>query len=294
MTRRTSLLLLPALAALTSFALLSAAPAPVFRSKAPPKTISNSIGMKLMRIPEGKFLMGSPEGEKGRGDHEGPEHEVRIAKAFYLGACEVTQGEYEKVMGTNPSRFSATGGGKDKVKGLKTTRFPVECVSYEDAVKFCKKLSATKGERAGKYRLPTEAEWEYACRGGAKGKTPFHFGNSLSSHQANFDGTRPRGDAAKGPSLERTCAVGSFQPNGYGLFDMHGNVDEWCQDWYGEKYYANSPADDPPGPSEGKYRVYRGGSWTDGGESCSSANRNGREKVGNDYLGFRVVLVPFE
>ena len=129
MTRRASLLLLPTLAALISFALLSAAPAPVFRSKAPPKTITNGIGMKLVRIPAGKFLMGSPEGEERRYDSEGPEHEVRIAKGFYLGACEVTQGEYEKVMGTDPSWFSATGGGKDKVRGLRTARFPVEMVS---------------------------------------------------------------------------------------------------------------------------------------------------------------------
>ena len=144
MTHRTSLLALPLLAALISFALLSGAPAPVYKHRDPPKTITNSIGMKLAHIPAGKFLMGSPESEKRRLAHEGPAHEVRIAKAFYLGTYEVTQGEYEKVMGKNPSWFSATGGGKDKVTGLKTDRFPVENVAHDDAVKFCERVTALK------------------------------------------------------------------------------------------------------------------------------------------------------
>ena len=291
MTHRTSLLSLSILAGLISFAVLWSAPAPVFRSKAPPKTIANSIGMKLVLIPAGKFLMGSPESEKHRVGSEGPEHEVRITKAFYLGTHEVTQGEYEKMMGKNPSWFSATGGGKDKVAGLKTDRFPVDSVGYEEAMTFCKKLSALKGEKGRAYRLPTEAEWEYACRGGAKVKMPFHVGNSLSSTQANFDGTTPHFGAAKGPNLERTCEVGSFAPNAFGLYDMHGNVYEWCSDWYGEKYYADSPKDDPVGPAKGEFRLVRGGGWKNGGGGCRSAYRTG-EKYGQQYLGFRVALVP--
>ena len=290
MTRRASLLL-STLPALISFALSSAAPAPVFRG--PPKTIANSIGMKLAHISPGTFLMGSPEGEKRRYEHEGPEHEVRITKAFYLGVHHVTQGEYEKVMGTNPSSFSATGGDKDAVAGRKTDHLPVDSVDYKDAVKFCEKLSALKGEMGRVYRLPTEAEWEYACRGGAKVKTPFHFGHSLSSTQANFDGGHPYGGGAKGPNLERTCEVGRFAPNAFGLHDMHGNVWAWCSDWYGAKYYAESPQDDPPGPAKGELRVVRGGGWRFGGEGCRSASRTG-ERRGQRYLGFRVVLLAAE
>ena len=290
MPHRTSLLL-STLAALISFAALWSAPAPVFRRS--PKPIANSIGMKLAYIPAGKFLMGSPESEKRRYEHEGPEHEVRITKGFYLSVHHVTQGEYEKVMGRNPSWFSAKSGGKAAVVGLKTERFPVDSVGYEEAVTFCKQLAARKSEKGRVYRLPTEAEWEYACRGGAKMKTPFHFGESLSSHQANFDGCTPRFGAAQGPSLERTCEVGRFAPNGFGLCDMHGNVWEWCSDWYGEKYYAASPKDDPPGPREGEFRIVRGGGWKNGGGGCRSAYRSG-EKYGQQYVGFRVAMVAGE
>src|SRR5262249_11368647 len=156
---------------------------------------------------------------------------------------------------------SAEGGGKDMVKGLATADFPVERVSWHEAVKFCKKLSVRPAEKRARrvYRLPTEAEWEYACRAGTS--TPFHFGRSLSSRQANFDGNAPYGGAAKGPWLRRTCKVGSYQPNGFGLFDMHGNLFQWCNDWYGRDYYKDSPRQDPQGPDEGTARIVRGGSW---------------------------------
>jgi formylglycine-generating enzyme len=256
-------------------------------------TVTNSIGMTLAWIPPGTFSMGAPEDEEGRSEDEGPEHEVTIAKAFYLGVYAVTQGEYEQVMGSNPSYFAANGDGKAQVEGMMTDRFPVEMVSHGDAVKFCEKLSGLKKEKGKNhlYRLPTEAEWEYACRGGAGlKKSPFHFGNTLSSHQANFNGNYPSGGVAKGPYLERTCAVGSYKANPFGLYDMHGNVWEWCSDWYEEDYYASSPASDPPG-GKGSRRVFRGGGWRSAAEYCSAGYRNSggpASRINN--LGFRLLL----
>src|SRR5262249_37514254 len=144
---------------------------------------------------------------------------------------------------------------------------------YADALAFCKKLSALAAEKKARrvYRLPSEAEWEYACRAGTK--TPFHYGDSLSSKQANFDGSKPYGAAVRGPYLERTCAVGTFAPNAWGLYDMHGNVWEWCHDWYAEGYYKKSPPRDPQGPSRGTLRVIRGGSWYYFARSCRAAIR---------------------
>jgi formylglycine-generating enzyme required for sulfatase activity/WD40 repeat protein/endonuclease YncB( thermonuclease family) len=264
------------------------------QDKKPPREVENSIGMKLVGIPAGKFKMGSPRNEKGRKSDE-EQRDVEITQAFYLGACEVTQAEFEKVMGFNPSYFSASGkgregalyldwskpgGGKDKVKGLGgTDNFPVENVSWDEAVEFCKKLSALPAEqKAGRrYRLPSEAEWEHACRGGSSSYQVFHFGDSLSSAQANIRGLGPYGGAAKGPWLERTCKVGSYKPNAFGLYDMHGNVWEWCQDWYAKGDEA---------------RVRRGGCWIVSGNECRSATR--RRRVPDDRrfnLGFRVVLV---
>jgi len=175
-------------------------------------------------------------------------------------------------------------------------RFPVECVSWQDAKIFLKTLSALPAEvKAGrKYRLPSEAEWEYACRGPASYQS-FHCGNSLSSTQANFDGNNPYGGAALGPYLERTCPVGSYQPNAWGLFDMHGNIWEWCADWYKAGYYAQSPARDPRGPSRGSDRVFRGGGWETCGQFCRAAFRNRiTSTLRCNFLGFRVALVPSE
>jgi formylglycine-generating enzyme required for sulfatase activity len=140
--------------------------------------------------------------------------------------------------------------------------------------------------------LPTEAEWEYACRAGTK--TPFYFGNSLCSTQANFHGIHPSGKAAKGPWLQRTCEVGSYPPNAFGLFDMHGNVYEWCHDWYAEDYYASSPRRDPEGPSpQDCFRVMRGGSWLYSGVDCRSVNRVEHPQAARGpHLGFRVAQVP--
>src|SRR5262249_15622705 len=150
---------------------------------------------------------------------------------------------------------------KAEVEGLDTSEFPVESVSWEDAQDFLKKLSARPEERkAGReYRLPSEAQWEYACRGGASSSTAFHVGASLSSAQANFNGNDPYGDANTGPYLERPCAVGCYRPNAFGLYDVHGNVWEWCEDWFDEDYYAKSPPKNPSGPDDGSFRVLRGG-----------------------------------
>jgi formylglycine-generating enzyme required for sulfatase activity/tRNA A-37 threonylcarbamoyl transferase component Bud32 len=260
----------------------------------PPATLANSLGMKFARIPAGTFLMGSPEAEKERLSEE-HRHEVEITEDFYLGVHEVTQEQYELVMGNNPSAFSPGGGESERVAGLDTRSFPVEMTSWEDAVKFCEKLNELPGERASgrKYRLPSEAEWEYGCRGGATSYQVFGFGNSLSSHQANFNGDFPYGDAPKGPHLGRTTTVGSYEPNGFGLYDMHGNVMEWCADWHRVNYYKTGPRNNPTGPAAGTSRVIRGGGWGRSAETCRSALRYcNTPGIRRSNLGFRLVLVP--
>lgn len=254
------------------------------------RDVVNSVGMRLVLIPAGEFLMGSPKEEVTRRFEEHT-HRVRITKPFWLGRYEVTQAEYSQVMGTNPSGFSAEGGWKEKVAGLDSRRFPVESVSWKDAVEFCRKLSALPAESsAGRvYRLPTEAEWEYASRAGTT--TPFHFGDQLNGLQANCDGNDRYGTDTKGPFLRRPAPVGSYPANPFGLFDMHGNVLEWCHDWYDEDYYRNSPADDPPGPEQGTNRVRRGGSWYDPAGLCRAATRfRVVPSYVSDDLGFRVAV----
>jgi formylglycine-generating enzyme required for sulfatase activity len=209
----------------------------------------------------------------------------------------VTQAQYRKVMGNNPSYFCAEGGGKDTVKGRSTDDFPVENLSWDDAVTFCQKLSVLPAEqRSGrKYRLPREAEWEYSCRAGAPSEQVFHFGNSLSSKQANFNGNHPFGGADKAVYLAQPCQVGSYKPNAFSLYDMHGNVAEWCADWYDKDYYAKSPRRDPQGPSRGFLRVIRGGGWYASGQYCRSADRHGYAPTyRRNLLGFRVAVVPSE
>jgi formylglycine-generating enzyme required for sulfatase activity len=256
----------------------------------------NSVGMPLRLIPAGQFTMGSPTGETDRGRDEDA-HRVEITRAFYLGKFPVTQRQYEKVMGENPSYFSPRGKGAAEVRGLKTEDFPVENVSWNDAAEFCRRLSELPAERAAgrRYRLPTEAEWEYACRAGTT--TPFHFGASLTPNLARFDGRRPYGEGAARAAdpAARPAAVGSSGgPNDFGLFDMHGNVQQWCQDWYDPHYYAGSPKADPQGPAAAKvYRVLRGGSWFDAAKDCRSAARGYSAPVIESKLfGFRVVLGP--
>jgi formylglycine-generating enzyme required for sulfatase activity len=254
--------------------------------------VVNSIGMRLRLIPAGRFMMGSPPGEKGRRADE-TQHEVMISRPFYMGVYHVTQEEYEKVMGHNPSGFSPGGLDRLAVRGLTTKHFPVERVSWEDAVQFCERLSNRPEEsQAGRvYRLPTEAEWEFACRGGAREVTAFAGGPSLSSHQANFDGTQPY-DSVAGPFLGRPEKVGSYLPNGFGLHDMHGNVWQWCADWYDKDTYSNSPGKDSAGPATGNFRVLRGGSWQESARDCRSAVRHhSLPGFRNHGYGFRIILV---
>ena len=259
---------------------------PVFeciRPRPAVKGLVNSIGLKLALIPPGVFRMGSPLEEEGRGEDE-EQHEVTLSQAFHLGVFPVTQEQYETVMGQNPSFCVANRGG--------CPDHPVENVSWEDAVAFCLQMSGRPEEKqAGRtYRLPTEAEWEYACRAGAVG--PFHFGAVLSGEHANFSSHFPYGGAERGPSVGRTTRVGSYSANGFGLYDMHGNVKEWCQDFYAANAYRESPRQDPQGPPAGQQRVVRGGSWANRAVDCRAASRGKllpAQHHGN--TGFRIVCV---
>ncbi len=208
--------------------------------------------IEMVEIPAGKFLMGSPDSEADRYADEGPQHEVRVS-SFYMGKYQVTQAEWRAVaalskmnrdLNPDPSHFK----GDD---------LPIESVSWEEAVEFCERLSKATRKT---YRLPTEAEWEYACRARTKGP---YSGNldSMAWYSNN--------------SEDKTHAVGTKQPNGFGLYDMHGNVWEWCMDWYSENYFSQSASVDPTGPSTGSDRVGRGGSWLDVAVSCRSAYRAG-------------------
>jgi len=225
--------------------------------------LGKGVTMKLVLIRPGNFLMGSPDSEQGRKTEEGPQHQVTISKSFYVGVTEVTQAQYEAVMGTNPSKF-------------KGPTNPVEMVSWDEAVEFCRRLSEKTGKTV---RLPTEAEWEYACRAGSK--TRFSFGDSDSA----------LGDYAwyGSNSGGKTHPVGQKKPNPWGLYDMHGNVWEWCADWYGD--YPKGAVTDPQGPAAGTSRVLRGGSWHGNPNDCRSANRN-RITPGYRHgdCGFRVVV----
>jgi formylglycine-generating enzyme required for sulfatase activity len=187
-------------------------------------------------------------------------------------------------MGQNPSYFNVNrGGGLDH---------PVEKISWEDAVEFCRRLSERPAEKAASrvYRLPTEAEWEYACRAGSV--TAFSSGVTLSSTEANFNGNYPYGVVPRGPYLERTTKVGSYPPNSFGLYDMHGNVWEWCADYYNRTGYRNSPRYDPQGPTTGNLRVVRGGSCCNIGRFCRSAYRFGVAPGNRDHdVGMRLVMV---
>ena len=249
------------------------APAPALAIPAPTLTLDldGNMKMELVLIPAGKFMMGSPETELERFENE-TQHEVTITTPFYMGKYATTQEQYEAIMGVNPSKF----------KGAKR---PVEQVSWEDAHVFCKKLSAKVGKQI---RLPTEAEWEYGCRGGTT--TPFYFGNTITTEQVNYNGNNIYGSGTKGKYREETTDVGTFPSNQFGLFDMHGNVFQWCEDFYGE--YPNEEVIDPKGPTDGAPRVVRGGSWFNVPNLCRSANRNNCSPVcRNTFFGFRVVVV---
>lgn len=233
--------------------------------------LGKDVTMKLVLIPAGKFMMGSLDNEADHQANESPRHEVAISKPFYLGVYEVTQQQYEAVMGANPSRF----------KGANN---PVEQVAWADAVTFCKKLSAKTGKTV---RLPTEAQWEYACRAGSK--TRFGCGDT--------DSDLPGSTWLDWNAGGKTHPVGEKKPNRFGLHDMHGNVWEWCADWYADSYtrppagQAGAIDHDPAGAASGDHRVARGGSWQQGPHSCRSAGRNKFPPGSRDsILGFRVVV----
>jgi uncharacterized protein (TIGR02996 family) len=253
----------------------------------------NSVGIEFALIPPGKFRMGSPPREESRRSDEGPVHEVEITRPFYLGVHPVTQQQYERVTGKNPSRFAGSRTRRKKLRGTDTGTLPVDNLSWHNADALCRKLSELPEERsAGRvYRLPTEAEWEYACRGATSCSTPFHLGPSLSADMANFDGKTPYGGAPRRSYRAHPTPVGSFTPNVCGLYDMQGNIYEWCADWYGEDYYAGSPRQDPPGPAEGEQRVTRGGCWYEYGWVCRSAFRGHFAPDYHDHtFGVRLVL----
>jgi formylglycine-generating enzyme required for sulfatase activity len=234
--------------------------------------LGNGVTLDVVKIPAGQFLMGSPDNEERRYEYEDPQHRVTIPE-FWLGKYPVTQAQYQAVMGNNPSFFT-----KDGVDR------PVERVSWHEAAKFCKKISGKTGDT---FRLPSEAEWEYACR--ARTKTPFHFGETISTDLANYDGHFTYGNGREGKSRGETIKVGNFPPNAFGLYDMHGNVWEWCQDIWHE-YYDSAPADGTAWMGgDSSFRVTRGGSWLNAPEECRSAFRYRFQRVDfNDSLGFRV------
>ena len=245
----------------------------------------------MVRINGGTFTMGSPVDEPDRYDDE-IQRQVRVS-SFSIGKYQVTQKEYEEIMGNNPSHF----------KGEQN--LPVENVSWFDAIEYCNKRSQWEGltpvytidgsgnnrtvswnREANGYRLPTEAEWEFACRAGTT--TTFYTGNNITTSQANYNGNYPYNNNSNGEYREKTMSVGSFPANRWGLYDMHGNVWEWCWDWYGD--YESGVQADPIGAVSGAYRVMRGGSWNDLGQYLRSAQR-GCYHPGYrfEFIGFRLV-----
>ncbi len=234
-------------------------------------------GMKFVYIPSDSFAMGSPSSEPKREDDE-RQHQVTLTRGFYLQTTEVTQGQWEAVMGNNPSRFKDCG-----------PKCPVEQVSWDDVQEFVRKLNGRDGKTG--YRLPSEAEWEYAARAGTT--TPFAFGDCLSTGQANYDGNYPMPGCAKGEYRKTTVPADSFSPNKWGLYNMHGNVWEWCQDWYGD--YPSEAVRDPKGPGSGSARVFRGGSWfnsagTAGRPTATAASRpTATTTSGSAWSRFQVI-----
>ena len=226
-------------------------------------TLPDGVEMEMIYVAPGSFTMGSPSSEEGRYDNE-TQHRVTLTKGYWLGKYEVTQRQWESVMGENPSYFK--GGNR-----------PVENVSWNDCLRFIENVdAAARRQFGGEARLPTEAEWEYACRAGTT--TAYSWGDTLNGDKANCDGNFPCGTTVKGRYRQETADVGSYSPNDWGFYDMHGNVWEWCSDRHGS---YGGDATNPTGAESGAYRVYRGGSWGHGAQECRSALRHG------DAPGFR-------
>jgi formylglycine-generating enzyme required for sulfatase activity len=256
------------------------------------------------------YLMGSPDGKAERSDDE-TQHQVRVGD-FYMAKYPVTVAQFETFISEANYRTDADKEGwsyiwygknynqksgvnwRYDIKGelQKDIQHPVIHVSWNDASAYCKWLSKKLNKAL---RLPTEAEWEYACRAGTT--TPFNTGENLTAVQANYDGNYPYQNNPKGKFIGTTTPVGSYPANKWGLYDIHGNVWEWCRDWYGEKYYNECKqqgiTDNPPGPETGSYRVLRGGSWDDDARGCRSARRHGDSPGRRDCsIGFRLVFIP--
>ena len=236
--------------------------------------LGNNVTLEMVQVPGGKFTMGSPSSEEGRASDESPQHEVTVPE-FFMSKYQVTQAQYEAIMGSNPASF-------------KGANRPVERVSWDDAVEFCKKLSQETGRT---YRLPSEAEWEYACRAGTT--TPFYFGETITTDLVNYNGNFTYASAPKGIDRGETTEAGNFPRNTFGLYDMHGNVWEWCQDtWHSN--YEGAPTDGSAWIDNDNLssRLLRGGSWSNDPRNCRSANRSSLTRVFR-YLdvGFRVVVV---
>jgi formylglycine-generating enzyme required for sulfatase activity/tRNA A-37 threonylcarbamoyl transferase component Bud32 len=236
------------------------------------ENLGNGVILEMVKIPAGSFIMGSPPDEEGRSDAEGPQHQVNI-KEFWMGKYAVTQAQYQQIMGNNPANFIGE-------------KRPVEQVSWDMAQEFCQKLSTLTGK---KYQLPSEAQWEYAGRAGTT--TPFHFGGTLTDQLANYNANYTYADAPKGVYRQQTTDVGSFPPNAFGLYDIHGNVWEWVEDSWHDNYQG-APNDGSAWISNDENyseRGLRGGSWSNLPVNCRVAVRsNLNRSVIVYYIGFRV------
>lgn len=247
-------------------------------SPLPRREIRNSIGMRLVEIPAGEFVMGSPTDQPGRQDRE-KLHRVRLRRPFFIGVSEVTQAGYAAVMQENPSRFGRDEGRDDEHSAI----HPVDSVSWHAAAAFCERLSALEAERkAGRvYRLPTEAEWEFACRAGARGLWSFGDDPKRLAEHAWY---RTRG------SKRTSHPVGRLRANAWGLYDMHGNLWEWCSDWYAADF-GDGLHVDPTGPRHGQTKVIRGGCFMSVPAHTRCATRfHDPPAIGDDDVGFRVVM----
>jgi formylglycine-generating enzyme required for sulfatase activity len=253
---------------------------------AQPKIFTNSIEMEFILIPAGSFMMGTDcqednpfteKNEYAECDHkvEHPKHEIVISEPFYISKYEVTQLQWYLIMDKNPANF------KTEKVGMDSRHHPVEMVSWDDVQEFIRKLNKKEGTNA--YRLPSEAEWEYAARAGTD--TEYFFGND--PHRLKEYAWYVENSKAK------TNQVGTLKPNSWGLYDMYGNVWEWCLDWYDGAYYSKSPSENPPGPNSGTNRVLRGGSWSSLARICRSAYRHAAAPDSHDdSFGFRLVKIP--
>jgi formylglycine-generating enzyme required for sulfatase activity len=235
---------------------------------------TNAMGIEFMWIPPGVFTMGSPSSEAGRNNDEGYQHSVTISKGFWIGRFEIAQDEWQRIMGTDSLMLHQ--GGMDRESAGK----PIEQVSWDECQTFINKLTLLSQD--GKYSLPTEAQWEYACRAGTS--TAYNFGNDITTDLANYQFNK-----------NESTNIGSYPPNGWGLYDMHGNVNEWCSDIY-EDGYRQFAEKDPSGPQHGSAqgkRVYRSGSWTCRDSACRSASRGSAASYLNfPGFGFRLVRTP--